>query len=100
MKGPILLTEAEAAEALRLSPRTLRKARQDGLLRYVLIGRAVRYTMADLESFVETLRQVQNPCLNHAQRKTGSASQGQRKRSAVVVPFHKRKAGARQRDGL
>lgn len=38
MANPILLTESEAAEALRLCPRTLRKARKAGLLHYVLIG--------------------------------------------------------------
>lgn len=45
---PILLTEKEAAQRLSLCTRTLRKARQDGELPYILIGRAVRYAVADL----------------------------------------------------
>lgn len=58
----LLLTEAEAAERLRICTRTLRKARQEGALHYVLIGRAVRYTVPDLESFIESLRKVQTTC--------------------------------------
>ncbi|MCB5423930.1 helix-turn-helix domain-containing protein [Altererythrobacter sp. CC-YST694] len=81
---PILLTEAEAAAALRLSPRTLRKARQAGLLHYVLIGRSVRYTMDDLESYVASLRQVQQPCPPN--RPTARSSKPS-KRSGVIVPF-------------
>ena len=52
-----LLTEAEAAAAVRLCPRTLRKERQAGRLTYVRIGRTVRYTTADLESFIEGARE-------------------------------------------
>lgn len=78
-----LLTEAEAAEALRLCPRTLRKARQEGKLSYVLIGRAVRYTMRDLESFIEASRQdtrsCERPTRTNARRRTGN-----------IVPFSAR----------
>lgn len=100
MTNPILLTEAEAAAALRLSARTLRKARADGQLRYVLIGRAVRYTMADLESFVENLRQVQPPCPTPAPRTIGTASPARRAPGAVIVPFHQRSGKARARERL
>lgn len=100
MTPPILLTETEAAAALRLSPRTLRKARADGQLRYVLIGRAVRYTMADLESFVDTLRQVQPQCSTPAPRSISKAAAARSARGAVIVPFHRRGSKARQRDGL
>ena len=47
-----LLTEAEACEAIKLAPRTMRQLRHDGKLPFVLIGRAVRYTLADLEAFI------------------------------------------------
>ena len=57
-----LLTEDEAAEQLKLCTRTLRKERQAGRLPYILIGRAVRYTLADLEAFVEASRQDQPLC--------------------------------------
>lgn len=56
-----LLTEDEAAERLRVCARTLRKERQAGRLPYVLIGRAVRYTLGDLESFIERARHQEPP---------------------------------------
>src|SRR5690242_7971457 len=58
----LLLTEEEAARRLNLCPRTLRKERQAGRLPYILIGRAVRYTITDLEQFVEASRQDKAPC--------------------------------------
>jgi len=82
---PILLTEAEAAEALRLCTRKLREARQQGILRYLLIGRAVRYTMEDLESFVATLREVQPACQPGPQPKT------RRRGGAEIIPFSARR---------
>lgn len=95
----LLLTEPEAAELLHLCPRTLRKARQEGLLHYVLIGRAVRYTVADLESYIDALRQqVPAPCrqsdpspLPRAQ--PARKGRGVRARqSAEIVPFTARTA--------
>ena len=84
MTAPALLTEAEAAEALRVCPRTLRKARHDGRLSYVLIGRAVRYTMSDLESFIEASRQDTRPCVTPAKRSIA------RRQSGNIVPFSAR----------
>lgn len=99
MSQQLLLTEAEAADRLRLCQRTLRKARQKGLLHYVLIGRAVRYTVADLESFIDALRQqVPAQCLTSAPsplpraqpaRKGLGARAGQ---SAAIIPFTARTA--------
>jgi excisionase family DNA binding protein len=60
--APALLTEAEAAEALRLCARTLRKARHEGLLPYVRIGRTVRYTPEDLQAFLAANRRIDTPC--------------------------------------
>lgn len=88
---PILLTETEAADRLRLCARTLRKARQDGQLRYILIGRAIRYTVADLESFVDQLRQVQPAC--QPAPSTHRTSVQKRADRRVVVPFTGRNAG-------
>lgn len=91
MKGPpsILMTEPEAARALSLSTRTLRKARRDGLLHYVLIGRAVRYTMDDLQSYVDSLRKVQPQCppARPAPRSTAQAKPG-----GQIIPFTVRNA--------
>lgn len=87
MTDAILLTEIEAAELMRLSTRTLRKARQDGHLHYVSVGRSVRYTVADLESYVERLRQVQPACspIQSTHRKT--AAKGQ---SGTIISFTER----------
>ncbi|MCU0222846.1 MAG: helix-turn-helix domain-containing protein [Acidobacteria bacterium] len=43
-----LLTEREAAEALRLSTRTLRRLRAEGLLGFVQFGRRILYREADV----------------------------------------------------
>jgi hypothetical protein len=84
-----LLTEAEAADRLRVCTRTLRKARHAGLLHYVLIGRAIRYTLGDLESYIELLRQVQPAC--PPKEPTRRISQPSRK-GGEIVPFTQRNA--------
>lgn len=71
---PGLLTEMEAAQWLSISPRTLRKLRQDGKVHYVLIRSAVRYTLDDLILYVEGARTA---CLftnEKALRSGGTAS--------------------------
>lgn len=87
----LLLTEDEAARALKLCKRTLRKARQQGDLAYVLIGRAVRYTLADLQEFIAstTIRQ-ETPCPQPrpAPRRTSTP----RRAGGVIVPFTQRRA--------
>ncbi|MDK4806053.1 MAG: helix-turn-helix domain-containing protein [Novosphingobium aromaticivorans] len=83
----LLLTESEAAKRLAVSPRTLRKARQTGNLHYVAIGRSIRYTLSDLESFIAALRQVHLRCpLSRApsrKRRPGG-------KQDVIVPFTER----------
>jgi len=81
--APLLLTETEAAELLRLCPRTLRKARADGHLRYILIGRAIRYTLRDLEAFVDSNSRKEATCppADH------SAPKIRKRRSGEIVPF-------------
>lgn len=53
-----LLTEEQAAQALKLCVSTLRKERRAGNLPYILIGRAVRYAPDDLSTFIERKRQI------------------------------------------
>jgi hypothetical protein len=48
-----LLTQREAAMALRLSTRTLERQRVSGLgVKFVKIGRAVRYRASDISEYV------------------------------------------------
>ncbi|RJF93017.1 helix-turn-helix domain-containing protein [Sphingomonas cavernae] len=55
-----LFTEVEAARWLKISPRTLRKERQDGKIHYVLIRSAVRYSFDDLTRYIENARTCQS----------------------------------------
>lgn len=80
---PLLFTEDEAAARLAICPRTLRKARQAGRLSYILIGRAVRYSLADLEAFIDSRRRKDQPCINPAPRPKAAS----RRRSGEIVPF-------------
>jgi excisionase family DNA binding protein len=84
----VLLTEGEAAELLRVSTRTLRSARQAGRLPCVRIGKCVRYTVADVESFVQSNRQAND------ERRTRSAGALRGRRQAQSpVPFSARREG-------
>lgn len=47
-----LLTENELAEMFKISTRSLRKARQNGSLPHVRLGRLVRYRVEDVQAFV------------------------------------------------
>lgn len=87
----ILLTEDEAAARMRVCAKTLRKARQAGQLHYILIGRAVRYTVADLESYVEQLRQVTPACAPAPPTRRTSIQR--RAGERVIIPFTERNAG-------
>lgn len=81
---PALLTEPEAADALHLSQRTLRKARQNGSLRYVRFGRTVRYTVLDLDDFIASA-QVAND-MPPPRHKVNAP----RQRTGQIVPFSAR----------
>lgn len=48
-----LLTETQAAEFLQMSERSVRKVRQAGALRFVQIGRLIRYRIDDIQGFIE-----------------------------------------------
>jgi hypothetical protein len=90
---PLLLTEAQAAAQLSLCQRTLRTARQQGRLSYILIGKAIRYTLADLEAFIDRARQQESPCTaSPAPRRSGKANgrTGAANGGRVIVPFTQR----------
>lgn len=97
MTEQLLFTEAEAAERLRVCKRTLRKARQDGLLHFVLIGRAIRYTLGDLESYIDSLRKVKAPC---PPQRPPARSTPPSSKKGVIVPFTLRNAGKPPRERL
>lgn len=84
-----LFTEAQAAAHLSLCPRTLRKAREAGDLTYVLFGRAIRYTLADLEAFIDSRRTRSTPCTQPSPIKT--KAQPRRNCGQVIVPFTARR---------
>lgn len=90
MTAPLLLTEQEAADRLRICARQLRKARQEGRLHYVLNGRSIRYTIDDLESFVDSLRQVEPQC--HP-APSSRRTIGRKQRGGQVIPFKVRQRG-------
>lgn len=84
LDAPILYTEAEAAERLRLCPATLRKARQEGRLRYIKYGRAIRYSPDDLAGFIDAQRCLDPQPARSAPPKPRKAGRGK------IVPFSKR----------
>jgi excisionase family DNA binding protein len=72
MTEPLLLTEEQAAERLLLHPRTLRKLRQAGEIRYVaLAGRKIAYRPEDCAAYVERhVRQAVNDQPKHRPGRT------------------------------
>jgi excisionase family DNA binding protein len=90
MTAPALLTEDEAAAALRVCPRTLRKERQAGRLPYILIGRRVLYAPSDLETYVERARTTARPAADVMPRGRRVASN---RLSGAIIPFSKRGSG-------
>jgi predicted site-specific integrase-resolvase len=82
---PLLLTEEQAAERLLMHPRTLRKLRQTGQIRYVaLIGRKIAYRPEDCAEFVESHSKVET-LVTRPVRSSGRAV-GKR-RHGNIVPF-------------
>ena len=50
--GQLLLTSRQAAEALQISERKLWGMKASGEIPYVLLGRSVRYPIADLQHWI------------------------------------------------
>ena len=53
MPGTMLFTVAEAAEQLRVAPRTIRRLIEAGEIPAVTVRRAVRIRAADLRTYVD-----------------------------------------------
>lgn len=83
-KGPILLTERDVADALQVCNRTLRTARQNGSIRFLRIGRNIRYTMADVANFV-----ARSQVANDTQPLSNTINRS-RPKTAKIVPFSAR----------
>lgn len=91
MTAPLLLTEEQAAEQLLLHPRTLRKLRQSGQIRYVaLAGRKIAYRPEDCQAYVEARLRLETPSL----RQPRSRAVGNR-RHGNIVPFSARQGMGR-----
>jgi hypothetical protein len=84
---PLLLTEEQAAERLLMHPRTLRKLRQEGAIRYVaLTGRKIAYRPEDCLAFIE--KQSRQEEQARPRHRPGRAA-GNR-RSGNIIPFSAR----------
>ena len=84
MSVPALLTEAEAAEALSLCTRTLRKERNAGRLSWVQVGRKILYSPDDLRAYIDAQRR------QASERKPTPRPNPQPKQGGVVIPFSER----------
>ena len=51
--GQLLLTSRQAAQALQISERKLWSMKASGEIPHVLLGRSVRYPVADLQQWIE-----------------------------------------------
>ena len=59
-QGKLAFTEAEAAEMLSLNSWQLRDLRLEGKITYTrVVGRRIRYTLKDLEDYLDRGRQVE-----------------------------------------
>lgn len=84
MSEPPLLTEEQAAERLLMSPRSLRKLRQAGQIRYVaLTDRKVAYRPEDCSAYVES-RLRQDPEVRPRMRPGRSTGH---RRTGNIIPF-------------
>jgi hypothetical protein len=54
---PHLIPEPEAAARLHTCTKSLRRARKEGRLHFVKIGKAICYTEQDLADFIDSQRQ-------------------------------------------
>jgi hypothetical protein len=96
MTEPLLLTEEQAAERLQMHPRTLRKLRQTGQIRYVRpTERMIRYRPEDCAAFIERQAVVETPVELGQLRPRGRA-RPQRKDSGNVLSFTARRQARRQ----
>jgi hypothetical protein len=76
-----LIPEPEAAQRLHTCTKTLRRARQQGQLHFVKIGKVICYTEQDLADFIDRQRQCAAP------RPPRRDPAPKPRRPGVVVPF-------------
>ncbi len=79
MVDRLLLSQAEAAEALGVSVKALRREVKAGNLRFILIGKRRKFVVRDLEEFIDSKRIVW-PSIEGRGRPTGNSTS----RSRVV----------------
>jgi hypothetical protein len=93
MTEPLLLTEEQAAARLLMHPRTLRKLRQEGKIRYVaLTNRKIAYKPEDCAAFVEQ-HVRQEP--QHLPRPRSGRPRINSRRGGNIVPFTARQGTGR-----
>lgn len=78
-----LLTEEEAAKLVQTSTRTIRKARAEGSLPHVKIGRLVRYRLEDIGDFIAR-------CTVSNDRSSTSHSSASSARRSEIIGFSQR----------
>ena len=87
MNEPLLLTEEQAADRLLMNPRTLRKLRQNGEIRYVaLAGRKIAYRPEDCEAYIQSRVRMADPIPAPRSRPRAVGN----RRSGNVIPFSAR----------
>lgn len=87
MSEPLLLTEEQAAERLLMHPRTLRKLRQAGAIRYVaLTGRRVAYRPEDCLAYVESRARQEQTSPDHRPKSRAAGN----RRVGNIIPFSAR----------
>lgn len=92
MSEPFLLSEDQAAKRLLMHPRTLRKLRQQGEIRYVaLAGRKIAYRPEDCEAYVQSRLRQDDPLPRPRARQRAVGN----RRGGNIVPFSARQANRR-----
>ena len=79
-----LIPEPEAAARLRACTKTLRRARQQGQLHFVRIGKEICYTEQDLADFIDSQRQCAAPPAK------GRSPAPRSRHPGKVIPFSQR----------
>jgi hypothetical protein len=92
-----LLTEAEAAQLLRIGERTLRELRRDRKIRYVAItARKIAYRLEDCEEYIASCVRLDSAERGDARQGQGKGGRGRARpaapmRTGDIVPFSQRK---------
>ena len=96
MNDRLLISEEEAAERLLMHPRTLRKLRQAGEIRYVaLAGRKIAYRPEDCEAYVESRTRIE-PAIDLNRAKERGRARPRRQDGGNVLSFTARRQARRQ----